>query len=82
MTILNACAKNVWKLIEGTAYIYIYIYIEREREREEHERNNIYVTEHYSQPVSTLGYNLGKFIQLLFILPDKKVYECQGIGDT
>ena len=27
MTILNACTKKVWKLIEGTTYIYIYIYI-------------------------------------------------------
>ena len=26
-TILNACTKKVWKLIEFTAYIYIYIYI-------------------------------------------------------
>ena len=26
-TILNACAKIVWKLIENTIYIYIYIYI-------------------------------------------------------
>ena len=26
-TILNACTKKVWKLIEGTIYIYIYIYI-------------------------------------------------------
>ena len=25
-TILNACTKKVWKLIEGTIYIYIYIY--------------------------------------------------------
>ena len=25
-TILNACTKKVWKLIEGTTYIYIYIY--------------------------------------------------------
>ena len=27
MTILNACTKKVWKLIECTIYIYIYIYI-------------------------------------------------------
>ena len=27
MTILNACTKTVWKLIECTTYIYIYIYI-------------------------------------------------------
>ena len=26
-TILNACTKKVWKLIEGTTYMYIYIYI-------------------------------------------------------
>ena len=26
MTILNACTRKVWKLIEGTTYIYIYIY--------------------------------------------------------
>ena len=26
-TNLNACTKNVWKLIEGFSYIYIYIYI-------------------------------------------------------
>ena len=29
MTILNACTKRVWKLIEGTAYIYSWVYIER-----------------------------------------------------
>ena len=40
MTILNACTKKVWKLIEGTAYIYIYIYREREREKE---RGYLYV---------------------------------------
>ena len=27
MTILNACTKKVWKLIECTMYVYIYIYI-------------------------------------------------------
>ena len=27
MTILNACTKNIWKLIEFTAYIYIYMYV-------------------------------------------------------
>ena len=26
-TILNACTKKVWKLIEGTMYIYLYMYI-------------------------------------------------------
>ena len=26
-TILDACTKNVWKIIEGSIYIYIYIYI-------------------------------------------------------
>ena len=26
-TILNACTKNVWKLIECTTHVYIYIYI-------------------------------------------------------
>ena len=38
-TILNACTKNVWNLIEDTTYIYIYIYKERESVRER-ERDN------------------------------------------
>ena len=35
-TILNACTKNVWKLIEGTRYVYLERERERERERNKH----------------------------------------------
>ena len=41
MTILNACTKKVWKLIECTMCVYVYIYIYRERERENLALNNI-----------------------------------------